>query len=91
VWRITQEGGLPPALTRAAVSYDGSRKQWLMFDGFSVPRETWQSDGLRWLPYDGRAPDARIVAPVSVYDHARKNHVLFGGATSTNETWTWNG
>lgn len=78
-------------MTRAAVSYDGSRKQWLMFDGFSVPRETWQSDGLRWLPYDGRAPDARIVPPVVVYDHARKNHVLFGGDTSTNETWTWNG
>jgi hypothetical protein len=91
-WRIAQQDGRrPPALIRAAASYDDSRKQWLVFGGFSLPTETWQFDGARWLPYHGPAPDTRIVPPVLVYDRARKNHVLFGGSSSSNDTWTWNG
>jgi hypothetical protein len=87
-------------------AYDSSRARTVMFGGYSgtkpgLCRDTWEWDGVAWLPrYPGSsvAPGDFPTAPAARANHAMavdptsQTPILFGGAGSNGElgdTWQW--
>ena len=104
-WRLLCSGDTtcpgPPGLCGATATYDTARGRFVLFGGFTDPRDSsgstvdslWEWDGARWAERCGGStgctgPGPRRYAALA-FDHARAESVLFGGGN--DETWVWNG
>jgi hypothetical protein len=92
----------PPPRMEAAMAYDGSTNQLLLFGGVDVDgtpyADTWSWDGATWHElYPATSPPPRRDAAIA-YDDELHALIMFGGwnpvvggAAKLNDTWTWNG
>lgn len=95
----------PPGRSMAAIAYDASVQNAVMFGGNSSPTsdipptgdtplgDTWTNTSGTWANTGVSGPLAREGAAM-VYDVLHTNTVLFGGyagGTSFRDTWIWNG
>ena len=93
----------PPARVYAAIAYDATRHEVVLFGGLndtSLLGDTWVWDGSNWSPRSpATAPSTRENAAMT-YDRVRQEVILFGGdsekpngdANSADaETWIWDG
>jgi len=91
----------PSKRMRAGLAFDELRGVSVLFGGTprsvptpaSIPRDTWEWDGTRWLDMTptGAKPGTRY-GTASFYDPVRERVTLFGGLDSTGtkqETWVW--
>ena len=93
-------GTLPPRYG-AAMAYDATRRQVVLFGGTSKQslNDTWLWDGQRWgEAHPAVAPSPRRDAAMA-YDPATKEVLLFGGTKDVfrgkpiahRDTWAWDG
>ncbi len=92
----------PSPRSRAAMAFDSSTGQLIMFGGGcaceGTPQDddtTWSWNGSAWTPlYPSVSPSVRSGASMA-YDPSSGQLLLFGGASSQSglmdDTWTWNG
>ena len=92
----------PPPRMEAAMAYDGSTHQLLLFGGVDADgtpyADTWSWDGAAWHElHPATSPPPRRDAAIA-YDDDLQAIVMFGGwnpviggAAKLNDTWTWNG
>jgi len=85
------------ARTDAAMTYDESRRVWVLFGGIngtSLLNDTWEFDGSTWTQVPGVRPSARFGHRM-VYDAANARVILLGGqthrtaSTYSAETWSY--
>ena len=84
-----------------ALSYDGNRKQVVLFGGAGLDRaplgDTWAWDGRSWRKMTAKGPSPRSWTAMA-YDSKRDRVILFGGRAETADgqesmadSWAWNG
>jgi hypothetical protein len=99
-WSQQSPSSSPPARDGAAMAYDASTGNTVLFGGdpdnteASVLADTWTWDGTTWTQqFPASSPPARVYASMA-YDPSTGNVVLFGGfdgAQQLADTWTWDG
>ena len=97
-WTQQSPATSPPARLGAAMAYDASAGQLVLFGGFGtsgVLGDTWTWNGQNWTEQSlNTSPPARGYAAMA-YDASTGQLVLFGGlGVNQNylaDTWTWNG
>jgi N-acetylneuraminic acid mutarotase len=105
-WRnLHPAGPLPPARGYAAMDYDATTHEMVLFGGFAGPQglvsDTWTYDPARnaWsrIAQPAAHPSARDFSAL-VYDQGARRLLLFGGLSGTqgningtllNDTWSW--
>jgi hypothetical protein len=101
VSRPVAQAPSPAGRTAAALVYDVTRKEMLLWggiasDGKTFPNDLWAWNGSSWrqlVPRDGVAPLGRSHHNL-VYDEARRRVVLIGGRRGPGklgDTWEWDG
>jgi hypothetical protein len=99
--RRTSQAPGPAGRSGAALVYDATRKEMLLWGGIAPDRETlpddlWAWNGSSWrrlTPADGVAPPGRAYHTL-VYDAARQRVVLIGGRRTSGllgDVWEWDG
>jgi galactose oxidase-like protein len=96
---IFDRGAPPPPRSSAAMAYDASRGQFVLFGGAGsdgVLSDTWERSEFDSSGWHAKSPVHRPPARrghAMVYDTARKRIVLFGGAGDDllGDTWEWDG
>ena len=89
-WRQQHPVTSPPARDDAALAYDGSTNQLLLFGGGSngprigglVPpplNDTWIWTGSNWIQQHPATSPLPVLTPALAYDAAQHNLLLFGG------------
>jgi hypothetical protein len=94
---IVSTPAVPPARTNAAVAYDASRGETILFGGGSningLLGDTWRWNGA-WTQLNVAGPSPRSGAAIAA-DSARGRLVLFGGwntgLVGNGDTWEWDG
>lgn len=95
----TQIASGPPARARAAIAYDATHRQTVVFGGCAEDGtrlgDTWTWDGAQWtqLSTTALAPSPREGAAMT-YDGTRGVVILNGGndkVTALDDTWLWDG
>ena len=100
-WASSSAGAQPSPRWGAALAYDGSTRQCLLFGGKDtidqhIPRATWVWTGSAWVEaHAATNPPPRIDASMA-YDPVTKTVLLFGGRSAEtgnllHDTWSWNG
>ncbi len=99
-WTQQHPARSPSPRTGAAMVYDATTRQLLLFGGSRLIgtgggflSDTWIWDGSTWRKlHPATSPPARHNADM-IYDAATGNVVLFGGYNGQrlNDTWTWDG
>jgi hypothetical protein len=96
-WVPQSPASSPPARLGAAMVYDGTNNNVVLFggsDGSNPLGDTWTWNGANWtLQSPATSPSPRT-APSMVYDAALGYVLLFGGYDGTHmlqDTWGWNG
>jgi len=85
----------PPGRANAALAYDASREQVVLFGGSNETdlADTWVWNGSEWRDVSTPGPSPRGGVALA-YDRSRGQVVLFGGArgaTALDDTWIWDG
>ena len=98
-WNLRSPGTSPPARSGAAIAFDGSTGQLLMFGGTasnsSVLSDTWIWNGSNWTNASpATTPPARSSA-VMGFDERTGQLIMYGGyggsTTYRSDTWEWTG
>lgn len=84
----------PSARSEAALAYDSTRGQMVLFGGHDQvaynAADTWVWDGSNWSQeFPQTSPNGRSGHSLA-YDPVHDQVILFGGAADS-ETWAWNG
>ncbi len=91
--------GTPPGRVDAAMAYDATNRQVVMYGGGdyngNAYGDTWLWDGVGWTEaFPAQSPGIRIAAKMA-YDSDRHRVVLFGGVSEDGstfaDTWEWDG
>lgn len=102
IWTRHTPSISPAARRDAALAYDPSTQQVLLFGGFNQEQnktynDTWSWDGRVWTERQPmQSPSPRYAVGI-VGDLARREVLLYGGTSSgraglpLNDTWTWDG
>jgi hypothetical protein len=89
VWAQEHPAASPPAADRAALAYDQSSQQLVLFlpppDSGGPCGQTWTWDGAGWMLRGASLPAS---AAAAVADPASRRPLLL---TVTGETWSWDG
>lgn len=87
----------PTARSGAAIAYDASTNQTILFGGNAngtAENDTWSWNGTNWTELSPpTSPSARYNASLA-YDPATQQLILFGGFNGSaylNDTWSWTG
>lgn len=93
-WRQFAGQG-PPLRVNAAMAYDGSAREVVLFGGVGaeVYGDTWRFDGTRWLEAASTGPAPRY-GHAMAYDSKRERVWLFGGEDGSQwfaDIWQWDG
>jgi hypothetical protein len=98
-WNLRSPGTSPPARSGAAIAYDGSTGQLVMFGGTasngSVLADTWVWNGSNWTnAAPATTPAARSSAAMG-FDERTGQLIMYGGyggnSTYRSDTWEWTG
>ena len=97
-WTQLDPATSPSARSGAAMAYDASTGQLVLFGGStsssSLVNDTWTWNGATWTQLTpATSPSARYGAAMA-YDASTGQLVLFGGGNASGvlaDTWTWNG
>ena len=98
-WTQRSPAVSPPARTSAALAFDSTRGEALLFGGANgaLLNDTWGWNGTNWAQHmSATTPTARGNHALA-FDSGRGEVVMFGGqvgnppSTAVNETWVWNG
>ncbi len=102
-WIQASPATTPPARGQHALAYDEARQVVVLFGGTATMGQdqlgdTWEFDGLDWIPVTlTSSPPARFGYAMA-YDAARQCVVLFGGAAASggstaflSDTWEYSG
>jgi hypothetical protein len=87
---------LPPAREGAAMAFDSTRNQTILFGGFSngqLITDTWSWDGTKWTElFPSNSPSGRQFAAMA-FDPISNLIILFGGVSNSGlgDTWSWDG
>jgi cysteine-rich repeat protein len=84
-----------PGVRIAPLAYDPSRKEIVLFDGFTGSDETWSFDR-QWTQRKGSVSPQGRAFHLTTWSSARQSVVVFGGeaefgAGKLADTWFWNG
>jgi Putative Ig domain/IPT/TIG domain len=98
-WSLKAPSTSPPSRLGAAMAYDPSTSQLLLFGGVSAGtsllRDTWNWNGSTWSRLTPASNPSARSFPAMAYDSTTGQLVMTGGAvgitTSSNDTWTWSG
>ena len=93
-WNLMSPPDSPPATVGAAMTYDSTGQQMVMFGGYvygtGAIAQTWTWDGMTWTQqHPSTSPPAREGFALA-YDSHRGRVVLFG-SEFLNDTWEWDG
>lgn len=88
---------LPPARDGAAMAFDSTTNQTILFGGFSngqLLHDTWSWDGAKWTQlFPATSPPSRSDGTMA-FDPTTNQIILFGGFSGTGnvaDTWSWDG
>ena len=101
-WTPQNPATSPPSRGTAAMAYDATFGQLLLFGGdgngtgFPFLNDTWTWNGTTWTQLSPAASPPPTGQAVMAYDANSGQLVLFGGANDEGlnilgDTWTWNG
>jgi hypothetical protein len=96
-WTLKTPANSPSARMGAAMTYDASTGQLLLFGGQPCAAscapvgDTWTWNGSTWTKLSPKASPAPDVDAAMAYDGATGLVTLVGGEQLLNQTWTWNG
>lgn len=88
---------LPPAREGAAMAFDSTTNQTILFGGYSngqLLQDTWSWDGTKWTQlFPVTSPPVRSDAAIA-FDPSTNQIILFGGFSNSgnlSDTWSWDG
>jgi hypothetical protein len=95
-WTELGPANSPSSRTEAAMSFDATRGEVVLFGGLSgnFLNDTWSWDGTNWTLRNTAGPGGRELTAMA-YDPVHQQMILFGGAMLSgqklNDTWIWDG